>query len=69
VRLRAPVTVVVAAADPYTADHSRRYREWQLLAEHVDLYELARGGHHFPRTCPDEVAQAVLRAAELLASP
>ncbi|WUD77638.1 amino acid adenylation domain-containing protein [Streptomyces sp. NBC_00510] len=69
VRLSTPVTVVVAADDPYTADHSRRYREWQLLAEHVDLYELARGGHHFPRTCPDEVAQAVLRAAELLASP
>ncbi|MDX3237362.1 amino acid adenylation domain-containing protein [Streptomyces sp. ME03-5709C] len=69
VRLSAPVTVVVAADDPYTADHSRRYREWQLLAEHVDLYELASGGHHFPRTCPDEAAQAVLRAAELLTSP
>ncbi|WP_431949023.1 non-ribosomal peptide synthetase [Actinacidiphila sp. bgisy167] len=69
VRLSAPVTVVVAADDPYTADHSRRYREWLLLAEHVELYELPRGGHHFPRTCPDEVAQAVLRAAELLASP
>ncbi|MGW3244034.1 non-ribosomal peptide synthetase [Streptomyces sp. NPDC001070] len=69
VRLSAPVTVVVAADDPHTADHSRRYREWQQLAEHVDLYELARGGHHFPRTCPDEAALAVLRAAELLASP
>ncbi|MFF1629288.1 amino acid adenylation domain-containing protein [Streptomyces sp. NPDC058272] len=67
-RLSAPVTVVVAADDPSTAGYRRRYRDWRLLAEQVDLHELADGGHYFPRTRPTEAAQAVLRAAELFAS-
>jgi len=69
VKLSAPVTVVVAADDPSTAEYPRRHRDWQLLAEHVDLQELADGGHYFLRTRPTEAAQVVLRAAELLASP
>jgi amino acid adenylation domain-containing protein len=68
VKLSAPVTVVVAADDPITAEFARRHHDWQLLAEHVDLHELADGGHYFLRTRPAEAAQAVLRAAELLAS-
>lgn len=68
VKLSAPVTVVVAADDPSTAEFPRRHRDWQLLAEHVDLHELADGGHYFLRTRPTEAAQAVLRAAELLAA-
>lgn len=68
VKLSAPVTVVVAADDPNTAEFPRRHRDWQLLAERVDLHELADGGHYFLRTRPVEAAQAVLRAAELLAS-
>ncbi|WP_327321414.1 amino acid adenylation domain-containing protein [Streptomyces sp. NBC_01210] len=64
VKLSAPVTVVVAADDPSTAQFPRRYRDWQLLAEHVDLHELADGGHYFLRTRPTEVAKAVLSAAE-----
>jgi amino acid adenylation domain-containing protein len=68
-RLSAPVTVVVAADDPATAGYRERYREWELLAEHVELCELAHGGHYFLRTRPDEVARAVLRAAEVLAAP
>ncbi|WP_405888631.1 amino acid adenylation domain-containing protein [Streptomyces sp. NBC_01136] len=67
-KLSAPVTVVVAADDPSTADYPRRYRDWQLLAEQVELHELADGGHYFLRTRPTEAAQAVLRAAELSAS-
>ncbi|MFI6492895.1 amino acid adenylation domain-containing protein [Streptomyces sp. NPDC050564] len=67
-KLSAPVTVVVAADDPSTADHRRHYRDWQLLAEQVDLHELADGGHYFPRTRPTEAAQAVLQAAPLFAS-
>jgi surfactin synthase thioesterase subunit len=67
-KLSAPVTVVVAADDPSTAEFPRRHRDWQLLAEHVDLHELADGGHYFLRTCPAEAAQAVLHTAELLAS-
>ena len=68
VKLSAPVTVVIAADDPSTAQFPRRYRDWQLLAEHVDLHELAGGGHYFLRTRPAEAAQAVLHAAALLAS-
>jgi amino acid adenylation domain-containing protein len=66
-KLSAPVTVVVAADDPNTTTYRLRYHEWQLLADHVDLHELADGGHYFLRTRPTEAALAVLRA-ELLAS-
>ncbi|HEX4247604.1 MAG TPA: amino acid adenylation domain-containing protein [Pseudonocardia sp.] len=63
-----PVTVVVAADDPSTAEYPGRHREWLRLAEHVDLHELPDGGHYFPRTRPAETARAVLRAADLFAS-
>ncbi|MFF5532086.1 amino acid adenylation domain-containing protein [Streptomyces cinerochromogenes] len=68
VRLAAPVSVVVAADDPHTAGHADRHRDWLLLAEHVDLHELADGGHYFLRTRPAEAARAVLSAAVPLAS-
>lgn len=68
VKLSVPVTVVVTTDDPITAGHSRRHRDWELLAAHVDLHELAEGGHYFPRSCPTEAAQVVLRAAEPLPS-
>ena len=68
-KLSAPVTVVVAADDPATAAFPWRYSDWKLLADRVDLYELAEGGHYFLRTRPTEAALAVLRAAELLATP
>ncbi|MCU1626855.1 MAG: non-ribosomal peptide synthetase [Pseudonocardia sp.] len=60
VRLAAPVTAVVASDDPSTVGFADRYREWLLLAEQVDLLELADGGHHFLRTRPAEAARAVL---------
>ena len=69
VPLSAPVTVVVAADDPSTADARDRHRDWQLLAEHVDLHELEAGGHYFLRTRPTEAAHAVLTAADLVATP
>ena len=69
VKLSAPVTVVVAADDPATAGFVHRHQDWQLLAEHVDLHELADGGHYFLRTRPTETAQVVRRAAELTATP
>ena len=72
-RLSAPVTVVVAADDPATAGFRARHRDWELLAEQVELHELPDGGHYFPRTRPTEAAQAVLqavlRSAALLVSP
>jgi surfactin synthase thioesterase subunit len=68
VRLAVPVTVVVAADDPHTAAYAHRYREWQLLAEHVDLHELTGGGHYFLRTRPADAAQVMSRAAALVGS-
>jgi len=62
VKLPAPVTVVVAADDPYTAEFADRYGDWRFLADRVDLHELADGGHYFLRTRPAETAQAVLQA-------
>jgi surfactin synthase thioesterase subunit len=68
-RLSAPITVVVAADDPATAEFRERYSDWQLLAEHVELHELAGGGHYFPRTRPSDAGQAVLQSAGMLVSP
>jgi amino acid adenylation domain-containing protein len=59
-KLSAPVTVVVAADDPYTADSAVRYRDWEFAAGQVDRHELPDGGHYFLRTRPAEAAQAVL---------
>ncbi|MBV1949586.1 amino acid adenylation domain-containing protein [Streptomyces sp. BV129] len=67
-RLSAPVSVVVAADDPYTAGYTGAHGDWLLLADHVDLHELPDGGHYFPRLRPTEAAKAVLAAAEPLAS-
>ena len=67
-KLSAPVSVVVAADDPSTAGYPLRYHDWQLLADHVDLHELADGGHYFLRTRPAETAQSVLRSAGPMAS-
>ena len=60
-KLKAPVTVVVAANDPITADFPHQYHSWKLLAERVDLHKLDHGGHYFLRTRPAEAVQAVLR--------
>jgi len=62
VKLAAPVTVVVAADDPSTTGFADRHDEWRLLADEVDLHELADGGHYFPRTRPAEAAAAVAAA-------
>ena len=68
-RLSAPVTVVVAADDPTTAGFRARHRDWELLAEKVELHELPDGGHYFPRTRPADAGQAVLQSAGMLTSP
>jgi len=60
---------VVAADDPTTAGFRARHREWELLAEHVELHELPDGGHYFPRTRPADAGQAVMQSAAILTSP
>ena len=67
VKLSAPVTVIVAADDSITSPMPPRQRDWELLAEHVELHELPDGGHYFVRTRPTQAAQAVLYAAKLFA--
>ena len=67
VRLSAPVTVV-AAADEGTARAGHHYRDWELLATHVGLYQLADGGHYFLRTRAAEAAQAVGAPSGLVTS-
>lgn len=62
-KLSAPVTVVVAADDPIVAERPHPDRDWEFLAEHVELHELADGSHYFLRTRPTEAAEVVLRAA------
>jgi amino acid adenylation domain-containing protein len=64
-KLSVPVTVVVAADDPNTMGYQVRYRDWEALAEHVDLHELADGGHYFLRSRPAETARIVRQAAGL----
>ena len=67
-RLSAPVTVVIAVDDPATAKFQVRHRDWELLAEHVELHELAHGGHYFPRTRAADAGRAVLLSTEMLSS-
>jgi len=64
-RLACPLTVVVAADDPYTQAAAQRYHEWERLAERVELDELADGGHHFLRTRSADAAALVVRTAGL----
>jgi amino acid adenylation domain-containing protein len=66
-KLPVPITVIVAADDPATAKSPSGPRDWQLLAERVELHELPDGGHYFLRTRPTEAAQAVWRATRTLA--
>jgi surfactin synthase thioesterase subunit len=66
-RLTVPVTVVVAADDPSTSAYRDRYGDWGLLAEKVELHEIASGGHYFLRTRPEEAARAVLGTTALFA--
>jgi amino acid adenylation domain-containing protein len=68
VKLSVPVTVVVAADDPSVAGRPHRHRDWELLAEHVEVHELADGSHYFLRTHPTEAAEVVLRFASSLSS-
>ncbi|HEY5882965.1 MAG TPA: alpha/beta fold hydrolase, partial [Nakamurella sp.] len=66
-RLSTPVSVVVAADDPITADFAHRHRDWDVLAEHVALQVLPDGGHYFIRTRPAQTAQVVQQIADQLA--
>jgi amino acid adenylation domain-containing protein len=59
---RAAITELTGRSD---ADIAAGLSADSGYTEHVDLHELADGGHYFLRTRPTETAQAVLHAAAL----
>jgi surfactin synthase thioesterase subunit len=58
-KLSAPLTVIGAADDPTTAELPQRYRDWEIVAQQVDVHVLEEGGHYFLRTRPDAAARIV----------
>jgi amino acid adenylation domain-containing protein len=68
-RIDAPLDVVVARDDRTTLGYPERYGDWELVADHVELHELADGGHYFTGSRPAAAADLVRAAcAEPLAS-
>ncbi|MBM0277466.1 non-ribosomal peptide synthetase [Micromonospora tarensis] len=59
-RLRAPVLSLIGGRDRVTELHEERYREWEPLAERVDLAVIPRAGHFFVRTHATQLAQALV---------
>jgi surfactin synthase thioesterase subunit len=66
-RLRAPIEVVVGAADPTTAGAGQRYRRWGRVGDTITVHTLEEGGHYFVRNRPADVAALI--AAACLAEP
>ncbi|GAA0677353.1 amino acid adenylation domain-containing protein [Streptomyces malaysiensis subsp. malaysiensis] len=62
-RINAPVHVILAADDPSTERGPERYRDWKVIADQVELHELAEGGHYFTSTRPQETADIIGGAA------
>ncbi|MHA6622726.1 non-ribosomal peptide synthetase/MFS transporter [Pseudonocardia sp. DLS-67] len=58
-RLRAPVLSLVGGRDRVTEMYEERHREWEPLAESVDLAVIPRAGHFFVRTHAAQLAQAL----------
>jgi amino acid adenylation domain-containing protein len=61
-RITAALDVVVACDDETTRGYADRYGDWRLVADHVELHEVADGGHYFARSRP-EAAAKLIRAA------
>ncbi|MDI5942602.1 alpha/beta fold hydrolase, partial [Micromonospora sp. DH15] len=60
--LTVPVTVVLAADDPLTAEAGDAPAAWRRIAADVTLAEIDGGGHYFCRTRAGEVADLVAGA-------
>jgi amino acid adenylation domain-containing protein len=59
-KLPLPVYCVVSSDDPLTEDYAQKARNWHLVSDHIELIEIAGGGHYFVNTRRHEVA-ALLR--------
>jgi pimeloyl-ACP methyl ester carboxylesterase len=60
-RISTPLEVVAARDDHTTTGYPHRYADWKLVADRVELHEVADGGHYFPGSRP-EVAAELVRA-------
>lgn len=60
-RIEAPVEVVLARDDAWTAGGPDAYRAWRAVGDRVTLHELEEGGHYFTGTRPAETADVVRR--------
>ncbi|MFD7257602.1 amino acid adenylation domain-containing protein [Streptomyces sp. NPDC059874] len=60
-RIDAPVEVVVARDDAWTAAADPAYRAWRAVSDRVTLHELEEGGHYFTGTRAAETADVVRR--------
>ncbi|WP_089156221.1 non-ribosomal peptide synthetase [Micromonospora sp. NBS 11-29] len=60
-RVDVPLHVVVATDDPGTRGYDHRYADWRLVADRVELHEVADGGHYFVGSRPG-VTAALVRA-------
>ncbi|WP_329391726.1 amino acid adenylation domain-containing protein (plasmid) [Streptomyces sp. NBC_01351] len=60
-RIDAPVEVVVARDDAWTAAADLGYQAWRAVSDRVTLHELEEGGHYFTGTRAAETADVVRR--------
>ncbi|MEV7522654.1 amino acid adenylation domain-containing protein [Streptomyces sp. NPDC091371] len=60
-RIDAPVEVVVARDDAWTAGAETAYQAWRAVSDRVALHELEEGGHYFAGTRAAETADVVRR--------
>ncbi|MBT2454427.1 amino acid adenylation domain-containing protein [Streptomyces sp. ISL-86] len=60
-RIDAPVEVVVARDDAWTAAAAHGHQAWRMVSGHVTLHELEEGGHYFAGTRAAETADVVRR--------
>ncbi|MGT2533036.1 non-ribosomal peptide synthetase [Streptomyces nojiriensis] len=61
-RIDAPVEVVVARDDAWTAAEDGAHRSWRVVSDRVTLHELEEGGHYFTGTRAAETADVVRRS-------
>lgn len=60
-RIRAPLSCLIGAADPLTADYAEKWSAWRLCAERCELHVLP-GDHYFVRQYPQSVAECLMAA-------
>jgi surfactin synthase thioesterase subunit len=65
-RVRAPILNVVAKDDLLTRGYRRKYQNWRLFCDHVQLRVLPDGGHYFIKSRPGDAAEVILEAMQAM---